>query len=132
MTIKPRQPSKGAVIRTPRSDAPPVSSQYPSFSLRYVKPKYCISRCEKKECASFAKKLRTLSTMTWAQIMNAPKHSNGGEYIKELKAKLPQEAPRDSRAIALRFHRNAPMVGFKDGSVFYVVWFDRKMNLYKH
>jgi hypothetical protein len=94
--------------------------------------KFCLSLCEKNERASFADKLLMLSKMTWAEIKLAPRHGLGHEIIEQLRGKLPDAAPTGAHALAFRFFKKAPMVGFRSGSVFYVVWFDREFKLYKH
>lgn len=133
MGIKPRKQEKGA-IRPTRSDEPSPDSLYISFNLKHVEGKHCLTRCNKNELTSFAKKIRTLSKMTWAQIKAAPKHGLGSETISSLKEKLPKEArDKDRDAIALRFEGKKPMVGYRgDRDTFYVVWFDRDFKLYDH
>ena len=125
------EPDRGRFSATPSSNQPP-DLEHPAFSLRYVDKHYCISKCEKREKATFAERLLKWSQMTWAQIKQADRHGLGNEIISQLTQKLPTAAPKGADALAFRFHGKAPMVGFREGNIFYVVWFDREFKLYKH
>lgn len=132
MGIREPKPDKGKLVRATQTDAPPPDTEHPSFSLRHLKNKYCISRCTKKEKVAFVKKLRILTQMSWAQIKQSGRHKHGYEPISQLDAQLPDAAPTGARAIAFRFADMAPMIGYREHAVFYVVAFDRKFKLYKH
>lgn len=131
MGIRAPQPDKGRFAPTPTA-APPPDTLYPAVSLRYLKSSHCISNCTKDEQAAFANRIREMTQMTWAQIKQAPRHGLGHEKIAQLKHKLPSGAPDDAHALAFRFDGKKPMVGFRDGNIFYVVWFDRDFSLYNH
>lgn len=71
--------------------------------------------------------------MTWAEIMAGGRHGSGIEKVPTYK--LPASAKtfsRDIEFIAMRFHGLAPMVGYRSGRVFHVIWLDPKFNLYAH
>jgi len=108
--------------------------QKPLFSLEYLNGKHCLSKCEKKEKAAFADTLHRLSQIPWIEIMGAPRHGLGHEKIeqKQIKASMPKHIKDDTNIIAFRFFGKAPMVGYKKGRVFYVLWLDRDRTLYSH
>lgn len=114
------------------SPAPPTDSKHLLISLRYLRPNYCISRCEKRDKAKFAERVRILTQKTWAELKQSDKHLHGYETIAQLSDRLPPEAPLQAPAIAFRFAGLKPMVGFRNDAIFYVVWFDRDYNLYAH
>ncbi len=115
-------------------DAPPPLEQRPAFSLQYVDKKYCLSKCQKKEKAAFADTIHRLSRYTWAELMRSPRHGVGCEKIPQyhLTRPVPPHLTPDVTILAFRFFGKAPMVGYKHGRVFYVIWFDRKYTLYSH
>ena len=131
MTLKSPPVEKGRLVKPTRSDAPPPDSRDPAFSLQHLKRSHCITKCTTKEQAAFAKKIRILTQMTWAQIKQSHRHKNGTEILADLTPKLPSAA-NGEHAMVFRFSGMAPMIGFRSDNVFYVVWFDPKMKLYKH
>jgi len=106
----------------------------PVFCLEYLQPQFCLSKCQKDEKAAFADALFKRSKMTWAQIIQAPKHGLGSETIERdaILASIPSHLTEDVRFMALRFKDKAPMVGYREGRIFHVLWIDRAFKLYKH
>lgn len=79
--------------------------------------------------------LHRLSQMTWQQIQYSGRHGLGSEKISrsEIKgAPIPHEITEDTPLLAIRFCALAPMVGYRVGQVFHVLWLDRAFTLYKH
>lgn len=108
--------------------------QPPVFCLRFIDPEYCITRCTKDEKASFADKLRQMSQMTWLDLRLAPKHGAGSEKIarKAIKRPIPKQITEEVPILAFRFDGKKPMVGYRIGGTFHIVWFDRDFTLYDH
>ncbi|WP_071883807.1 hypothetical protein [Serratia marcescens] len=111
-----------------------IDNSPPVFSLRYLQRDFCIERCEKNERAAFAVKLFKLSQLTWADIRQADRHGLGTEKISRdsIKAAIPEHITPDVDFLAFRFNGKAPMVGYKLGSIFYILWLDRSFKLYEH
>lgn len=130
---RPKQET-GAKIQTHASAEDLSQQNPPAFSLRYLRGDYCLSKCEKDEKAAFADTLHRLSQMTWQQIFQAGRHGLGFEKIarSSIKSGVPPEISEDVNFLAFRFCAKAPMVGYRDGSVFYVLWLDRAFSLYDH
>ncbi|MEM6459236.1 MAG: hypothetical protein AAF710_07570 [Planctomycetota bacterium] len=127
-----KRPGKNRGKVKPTEDtSPSPSAEYPSVSLRYLNSSHCISKCSKEDQVLFANRVRLLTQMTWAQINVSHRHGLGYEKINQLKDGLPADAG-DQPALAFRFAGKKPMVGFRYGAVFYVVWFDYDFNLYDH
>ena len=107
---------------------------YPAFSLRYITSDYCITKCSDKESMQFTNKMRMLTQMSWQQIYNAPRHGLGCETIVRgcIKKPIPTHITDDVTILAFRCFGKAPMLGYKDQGVFYVLWFDPKFELYDH
>jgi hypothetical protein len=114
-------------------DLPP-EQESPLFSLRYMNKDYSLSQCTKDEKAAFADTLYKLNQLTWSEINACPRHGLGYEKIarSSIRAPIPSHLKDDVNFIAFRFCGKAPMVGYRDGAVFYVIWLDRGFTLYPH
>ena len=114
-------------------DLPP-EQESPLFSLRYMNKDYSLSQCTKDEKAAFADTLYKLNQLTWSEINACPRHGLGYEKIarSSIRAPIPSHLKDDVNFIAFRFFGKAPMVGYRDGAVFYVIWLDRDFTLYPH
>ena len=73
-------------------------------------------------------------SLSWAQIRNSPKHGLGTEKISKdaIDEPLPRHLKEDADLLAMRFWTKAPMVGYRDGRIFYVLWLDPNFSLYDH
>ncbi len=127
-------PSSGKHIpaATTRIESP--EQQPPVFSLRYLQPGYSLADCNREEKAAFADTLHKLSQMTWAEINVSSRHGRGYERIPrtQIKAPVPPHVTEDVNLLAFRFCGLAPMVGYRDGAIFHVLWLDRAFTLYHH
>jgi len=81
-----------------------------------------------------AKRLFLLSQTVWREIRNAPKHGIGSETINRaaIKPSLPKTIPDDTAIIALRYNGKKPMVGYRQGRIFYVLFLDHDFSVYNH
>ncbi|MEN8215514.1 MAG: hypothetical protein ABFS56_03910 [Pseudomonadota bacterium] len=134
--IKKKKPAK--FIKGIRiNDYSHVSTQqeHPIFCLKYLdKENYSLSACTKEQKAAFAETLFRLSQLTWTTITNSPRHGLGYEKIARtsIRAPIPVHLTDDVTFIAFRFYGKAPMVGYRDGSIFHILWIDRDFTLYSH
>lgn len=71
--------------------------------------------------------------VTWSEARAAPRHGLGFEKIPahQLPA-LPAGLTADTTFLAMRFSGRKPLVGFRTGQVFHIVWFDGDFTLYDH
>lgn len=133
---KIKRPAKeaGKHVKAHEAKEESPETQPPLFSLRYLSGDYCLSQCERDEKAAFADALHTFSKMTWAQIKQAGRHGLGQEKIARsaIQTGIPRHISEDVHFIALRFQGKKPMVGYRVGAVFYVLWIDRNFTLYSH
>ncbi len=132
-----KQPKKevGSKIGTPASEDQRSSEQRPpTFSLEYLQGDYCLSKCDKENKAAFADTLHKLSQLTWSQIKSSSRHGAGTEKIKQdaIKTSLPPHVTPEVTLLAFRYMARAPMVGYRDGHTFNVLFLDRDFTLYKH
>lgn len=129
-----RRDSKGSQTRTPTSVAGSTNQEKPIFSLVHLQNGHSLLQCNQQEKAAFADTIFRLSGMTWGEIQKAPRKGLGHETIAHtaIKAPFPDVITPDVSLVAFRCHGLAPMVGFRDGAVFHVVWMDRDFTLYNH
>lgn len=78
--------------------------------------------------------LHIRSQMTCQEITHSGRHHLGHEKISRssFKATIPSFITEDVSLIAFRFNGKAPMVGYRDGATFHVIWINRSFNLYDH
>ena len=95
---------------------------------------YSVSCCNAEHQAAALRKIFTLSKMTWNEIQNAPRHGLGTEKIARsaIKAAIPSGVTEDVTFLALRYNGMAPMVGYRDGRTFHVLYLDHTFTLYPH
>lgn len=132
--FKNPQPTTGVRIQPRTSYTKSDLDEHPVFSLRYLGGDYCLSKCQREEKAAFASTLHQLGQRTWGEINGLDRHKNGSEIIprESIKGKIPNHITPDVRFIAFRFYKKAPMVGYREGNIFHIIWLDRQFILYDH
>ena len=121
--------------REPEITSTSILSQinHPVFCLHYLEPKYCLSKCDQPERASFADTIRILSQIPWAEI--TAKKISGFEKIinkKSIRGRLLGIINEDESIIGFHFHGKKPMLGIRRNCIFHIIWFDRRFELYDH
>lgn len=133
--LRPRD-ADGSKTLSPPGVSKPASTQHltPVFCLRHLGGQYCLSRCDQELRAAFADTLHKLSRMTWAEIAHGDRHKSGYEILPQnkIKAHIPEHITPDVNLLAFRFHSKRPMVGYRDGRTFHVLFLDRDFSLYDH
>ena len=136
MKVKVKKPAAHSTknIISPPTDVPIKDEGYIVFSLRYIQKNYCFSDCQPEEKQALAESLFKRRDMTWLSIAKEPKHGLGYEKInrKSLTVKVPEIVPADANILAFRFKGKAPMVGYKENNLFYILWLDRSFTVYPH
>ncbi len=68
------------------------------------------------------------------EVMQASAKGMGAEKIeqKQLKAAIPRHITEEVPIYVVHASGRVPLAGYKDGTVFHVVWIDRKFKLYDH
>jgi hypothetical protein len=95
---------------------------------------YCVESCTRDEKAALAEALFKRSRLTWGELRQCGRHQLGYEKIARtsLKRRVPATVKDDVEIIAFWFNGLKPMVGYRDGQVFRVIWLDRAFTLYDH
>jgi len=126
------KPSKVLRERTEQVENPDLKP--PLFSFEFLQSPYCVSDCTSEERSSVLSKLRQLSQLTWQQLKQQNRHALGFEIIgrPSFKVAIPQFVTADVNLLAFRAIGMAPMVGYRVGRVFHILWVDRNFTVYKH
>lgn len=126
-------PSDGVRLKGDTSAPANLDLKAPIFCLELVDG-FCLRDCTKDEKAALADALFKRSKLSWSELRQAPRHGLGYEKIERssIKKSIPTLIKEDATFIAFRFCGKAPMVGYKDGRVFHIVWLDRGFALYDH
>ena len=122
-------------IKISQNIASPITYEHPIFCFKFLHKDYSLKRCDKSEKVSLIDRLHALSQMTWVQIQSADKHGFGSEKISldSIKPKLPLTLTEDIKhLIALRFDGLKPMVGYRNNSIFHIIFLDNKFDVYTH
>ena len=133
-SIATPRPKASARIKTPSGGVENPQALPPIFSLADMQRGYCVDDCDKEHQAAFARALWDRAQMTWLDITVARRHGLGIEEIprSSFKVAIPRHITPDVDFIALRFHGKAPMVGYRDGRIFHVLWLDHDFGVYDH
>lgn len=127
-----RKPSKRVGSSAPENadTMPPVFA----FDKMQDGTGFSVNCCDDTNRSAALRRLFLLSTMTWNQIQNAPRHGLGTEKIARsaIKAAIPPAVTEDVTFLALRYNGKAPMVGYRDGRTFHVLYLDHNFSLYDH
>ncbi|MEB3162346.1 MAG: hypothetical protein VKK80_03880 [Prochlorothrix sp.] len=126
---------QGKHIVTPATTpAIPPGQPKPLFSLQFLNQEYGLSACTQEEKAAFADTLYHLSQLSWTEIISAPRHGLGCEKIKRnsIRSAIPAHITEEVNFIAFRFYGKAPIVGYREGNIFHLIWLDRNFKLYDH
>lgn len=95
---------------------------------------YSVNCCDAEHQSALLKRLFLLSRSNWRDIRESPKHGIGTEKIsrKAIKAPIPTSVTQDVTLLALRYKGKNPIVGYRDGRTFYLLYIDKDFTLYNH
>jgi hypothetical protein len=95
---------------------------------------YSVNCCDQENQAAALKSLFKLSRMKWQEIRNAPRHGLGTEKIARtsIKAPIPAGISEDVTFLAIRYHGRRPMLGYRDGRTFHIIFLDHNFSVYDH
>jgi hypothetical protein len=124
---------------------PSSESQYPVFALynnMNLGKEFSIEGCNKEEKLKIIDILCRLSKLTWAQIRTEPKQVLGYEQISldQINKNIPESITPpinpDDKLMIFRFgpkkSKQYRMTGYRRKNIFYILWIDTKLKLYKH
>lgn len=129
---KPKFQNSGNIATPPANEI--KDEECLVFSFRHTQNNHCLSKCEKHEKLDLLDSIFLRREMKWKEIIVANKHKLGSEKIERtsLNVTVPDCVPKDAKIWALRFCDLAPMVGYYENNIFYILWLDRAFKVYKH
>jgi hypothetical protein len=131
--IKGKEPYQGKLIKLNNSGDQKID--YPVFCFRHLHPNYSLEVCESEDRERLIERLYLLSKMSWQDIQLTNKHGFGSEKIRResIKPAIPQQISDDvTFFLALRYNGKKPIVGFRNGSIFHLVYIDYNFSVYNH
>ena len=110
------------------------NNKRPVFSFANIQSSHGLKDCPDKDKIALLDKLSQLSQMTWQEIFQNDRHKTGQEKIpvKSIKEQVPPCVKADTNLIAIRYKGKAPMIGYRENEVFYILWIDYDYKVYKH
>jgi hypothetical protein len=125
--------SKGKLLRDPVSPEIDNNKRCPDYCFHHMRNGYySVQDCDEESRTAFIDGLWERSRLTWSQITVASRKGLGKEEISRasLKVTPPASISEDVTFIAMRIGDAARMLGFRDGSVFQIVWVAATHDLY--
>jgi len=112
----------------------PSELSWPIFCLRYLQRGYDVDDLSPDDQRGLIRRLRILSQLEWSEIEQSPRHGVGKENIDQIAIRqpLPSVVTKDITLWAFRFSGKKPMVGFRSGAVFHILWMDHDFSVYQH
>ena len=107
----------------------------PKFCLRHLQNDYDVNNLTQSGRAAFAVALQRRSALTWTQLLMAPKHGLGKEFMpkEQIRAPIPPAFADADRFMVFRYDGTLPMAGVRAGNVFHILWIEKQYgDLYDH
>jgi hypothetical protein len=127
------QSAKGAF---PEPAAPPdYDAESPKFCLNFLRDGFDVHALGQEGQAAFAKSLQKLASLKWKELITAPRHGCGTEFIPatQIKARIPPQFEDQERFMVFRYDGMLPMAGVRVRDVYHVLWIEPKFGqLYDH
>lgn len=131
----PRAPKRGRQSVDADAASVPLggtNKERPSFRFAWADPnKHCLHEWGGPEIEQFMKSLAKIERLTWQQIISSggQGHSSGGTGYKSIPGyelpDLPRQVPPDVEVHEMRVDKTKRILGYRDGAVFNLIWFDR-------
>ncbi len=131
--IKGQEPNKGSKIKLSITGEQKID--YPVFCFRHLHQNYSLESCQTEDREKLVERLYQLSKMSWQDIQLSNKHGFGSEKIKRhtIKPSIPKEISEDvDFFLALRYNGKKPIVGYRNGAIFHLVYIDYNFTVYSH
>lgn len=123
--------TKGKYASAHESVTPPTNKLHPAFCFRHIVPGSFPQ--EQRRKVAIANTLYKLGQLSWGEIQLAPCDGAGHETITRLNQQLPIVLSPDTPILSFHCTRDGRMIGYRDGKIFYIFWFDfSPFSVYDH
>jgi hypothetical protein len=116
-------------------DPPNYNDETPKFCLNFLRDDFDVHALSAQHQAAFAKTLQKLASSRWKDLLVAPRHGQGTEFIPagQLKAPIPARFQDEQRFMVFRYDGRLPMAGVRVRDVYHVLWLEPEFGrLYDH
>ena len=129
--FKVAKKTKGKYTIAHESVTPPTNKLHPAFCFRYLVPGSFPQ--EQRRKVAIANTLYKIGQLSWGEIQLAPHDGAGHETITRLKQPPPINLSQDTTILSFHCTRDGRMIGYRDGKIFYIFWFDfSPFSVYDH
>jgi len=126
-------PAKGAYAQP---DKPPdYNNETPKFCLHFLRAGFDVHALDAAGQAAFAKTLQKLASSRWKDLITAPRHGQGSEFLPsgQIKAPIPAQFLDEDRFLVFRYHGLLPMAGVRVRDILHILWVEAAFGqLYDH
>jgi hypothetical protein len=130
-----KRPARPAgTLREPPTP-PNHDDESPKFCLHHVCSDFDVQALTAQGQAAFARTLQKLAHSRWKDLITAPRHGQGSEFIPraQIKAPIPERFQDTPRFLVFRYNGKLPMAGARVNDVYHVLWIEPNFNqLYDH
>ncbi len=108
---------------------------YPIFCFRHLHKDYNLEKCSDDHSVALIKQLIRISCLSWQTIMTTPKNGLGSEKISRnsINASIPSSITDDvNDFLSFRYIGKCAIVGFRNNTIFHLVYIDRDFSVYSH
>ena len=110
-------------------------NETPKFCLHYLRRDFDVQALDPDGQAAFARTLQKLANSRWKELITAPRHGQGTEFIpsRQIRAPVPTKFQDAERFLVFRYHGLLPMAGVRVRDVYHVLWIEPEFGrLYDH
>ena len=114
---------------------PNHDDETPKFCLHFLTNGFDVQALNSNGQAAFAKTLQKLASSRWKDLITAPRHGQGSEFIpaRQIKAPIPTPFDGTERFLVFRYNGKLPMAGVRVRDVYHVLWIEPAFgHLYNH
>ena len=130
-----RRPPAARRIPLPAPEVRNYDNETPKFCLHHVVREFDVTALSAQRQAAFARTLQRLAARRWVDLITAPRHGTGSEFIPaaQIKASIPARFQDRERFLVFRYDGRLPMAGARVDDVYHVLWIEPEFNrLYDH
>lgn len=124
--------SGGKRVKKPEPSESNPDFRCPDFCFHHTVPGYTVEGCSDQDKIALIEAIWKRSRLTWIEIRMRSRTQLGTEKIhpSSIRKAIPSGITEDSYFLALRFGQAQRIVGYREGSVFHIVWVDPKHEVY--
>lgn len=107
---------------------------YPIFCFQYNQNEnYTCKALDGQKAHALLQKLDKWGKTPWAVVQSGDRKGIGHEIISSnsIKVSIPEIAKKQ-KILSTRFHGDCRLLGFRENSIFHILWIDHDLSVYSH